>query len=155
VEQGGGGDAPALAAHIAARLSPANGALLHAAGNVVRGDFQTMLEAQDFQVRRVVLYRAEPIARLDEGAAQAIGAGGLDGVLLHSPRSAREFVRLVAQARLSRACADLTAYCLSHAVAKAGATVTWRAVHVAARPDQEALLALLAAAPAATPPAGR
>jgi uroporphyrinogen-III synthase len=101
-------------------------------------------------VRRVVLYRAEPIARLDEGAAQAIGAGGLDGVLLHSPRSAREFVRLVAQARLSRACADLTAYCLSPEVAKASGTVAWRALHVASRPDQEALLALLASVPPAT-----
>lgn len=152
VEQGGG-DAPSLAARIAGRLSPGGGALLHAAGNVVRGDFQTILEAHGFQVRRVVLYRAEPVARLDEGAAQAIGAGGLDGVLLHSPRSAREFVRLVVQARLSRACAELTAYCLSPEVAKACAAVAWRAVQVAARPDQEALLALLARAQAASSPA--
>ncbi len=150
VERGSGGDAPALAAHIVARLSPANGSLLHAAGNVVRGDFQTTLEAHGFRVRRVVLYRAEPVARLDDGAEQAIGAGGLDGVLLHSPRSAREFVRLVAQARLSGACAELTAYCLSHEVAKASTAVAWRTVHIAARPDQEALLALLASAPAPT-----
>lgn len=144
----GGGDALDLADRVIARLSPAGGPLLHAAGAVVRDDFQVRLESRGFKVRRVVLYRAEPVAQLDEAAEQALGSGGLDGVLLHSPRSARRFVRLVEQARLGGACAVLAAFCLSEAVAAAARALPWRAVHVAARPDQDALLDLLAAATA-------
>lgn len=138
-----GGNATALAELTAARLEPASGALLHAAGNVVKDVLQSRLEAAGFAVRRVVLYRADPVSTLDSIAEQALSGGNLDGVILHSPRSARHFVQLVQQARLGSACAELCAFCLSAEVAEAIAELTWREVRIAAGTDLESMLALL------------
>ena len=142
VEQAGG-NAAALADLVIERLDPKEGALFHPAGNVVRDGLQARLEARNFAVRRVVLYRADPIRHLDETAEQALSGGNLDGVFLHSPRSASHFVHLVQQARLGSACAELCAFCLSADVADAIQALTWRDIRIAARPDQDALLDLL------------
>lgn len=138
-----GGNAAALADLTAARLDPSSGALLHAAGNVVKDVLQTRLEAAGFKVRRVVLYRADPVSSLDSMAEQALSSGGLDGVILHSPRSARQFVHLAQQARLGSACAELFAFCLSNEVAEAIAELTWRDIRIAGGTDLESMLALL------------
>ncbi len=66
----------------------------------------------------------------------------MDGVLFFSPRTAESFASLCARDGLSERCRTLTAFCLSPAVAEAAA-LPWRAVRIAARPDQESLLELL------------
>ena len=74
-----------------------------------------------------------------------IEAGTLDGVLLFSPRTAALFAELVTDAGLSEACREMSAYCLSPAVAEKAQSVTWRDVVVAAESNQEALLRALGA----------
>ena len=137
------GDVAALAALLRARLDRADGALLHAAGSVTAGDLPGDLGG--FEVRRAVLYRAEPAASLSGPARAALAAGDLDVVLLYSPRTAATFARLVTAAGLSYACWDLTAMCLSPAVAEALTGLDFRRVEVAPRPEETALLALLGA----------
>jgi uroporphyrinogen-III synthase len=138
-----------LAALVRARLDPEQGALLHGAGADVAGDLAGALAAAGFDVRRVVLYRAAKARRLPEAAARALAEGALDAVLFFSPRTAATFVSLARQAGVAPALVRLDALCLSEAVAAAARSVAWRAVAVAARPDQPALLQLVSHAAAA------
>lgn len=146
------GDVHALAALAARRCRPADGVLLHVAGTTVAGDLSGMLAQHGFAVRRLSLYDARPSSRLTPVTAAALNGDSaddrLDGVLIFSPRTARSFVSLVAEAGLISRCRTVDMYCLSPAVAEAVCTcgsgpVSWRSVQVAARPDQDALLALL------------
>ncbi|MEQ8282239.1 MAG: uroporphyrinogen-III synthase [Parvibaculum sp.] len=137
------GDVDALAALVCLELAPDGGPLLHVAGRVVAGDLRAVLAAQGFAVERVVLYEAVAADRLPEAARTALTEGGIDGVLLHSPRTARIFVSLVRAAGLEPALCRMMAFCLSQAVADALGDTTFLTVKIAERPEQAALLDLL------------
>jgi uroporphyrinogen-III synthase len=62
------------------------------------------------------------------------------GVVLFSPRTAATFVTLVTNAGAADACRDLTAFCLSDAVAVRARAVTWGRIVVARRPDQASMV---------------
>lgn len=140
-----GGDVEALAATVREEVDPGAGALLHVAGSVVAGDLAGSLGGSGFDVRRAVLYAAEVPAALPAAAAEGLTAGTIDAIVLFSPRTARTFVDLVVAAGLAGACRAVVALCLSPAVAAVAATVEWRAVRTAARPEQDALLDLVSA----------
>lgn len=137
-----GGDVADLAELVAARLTPANGALVHAAGSVVAGDLAGRLAARGFALRRARLYEALPATALDAAAAAALARGDVAVALFFSPRTAETFVRLAAAATLP-ACRGMTAIALSPQVAAALAPVAWRSTRIAATPTQDSLLAAL------------
>ena len=139
-----GGDVAALADLAASVCDPAAGALVHVAGSHVAGDLAGRLTERGFTLRRETLYTAKRAEALSDAAAAALRQGALDAVLLFSPRTADSFVTLAARAGVTADLARVRALCLSAAVAEAAGTVAWRALDVAARPDQEALLALVA-----------
>lgn len=137
------GDVDALAALACLELAPDGGPLLHTAGSVVAGDLKAVLEARGFEVERAILYEAVAAQTLPETAHAALAGGGVDGVLLYSPRTARIFMSLAREAGLEASLGDVTAYCLSPAVAEALGDTGFLTVKIAPRPDQAALLALL------------
>lgn len=142
------GDVHALVRRAVALLRPGDGPLLYISGAVTAGDLAAKLQASGFEVDRVVAYEARPAEALPSQCAEAIATGDADGVFLYSPRSARVWASLVAEAGLSRAAAELVHYCLSANVAGAlreslGEGVT---VKVARRPDEPAMLELIPAA---------
>lgn len=139
-----GGDVDDLAMLVGASLDAGAGTLLHAAGSRVAGDLAGLLAAVGFTYRRDLLYRATKAERLPDAARAALEAGDVDGVLLYSPRTGAAFAKLVAEAGLAGRLDGVTAYCLSPAVADAVRHLPWASVRVAQRPEQEALLALLA-----------
>lgn len=142
-----GGDVDSLAAVVRARLRPEDGPLLHVSGTEVAGDLAGRLAADGFACDRRVLYRAVAVDRLSAAATTALAAGDVDGVVLYSPRTARLFTALARAAGVSHACAGMTAYCLSAAVASAAADgLDWRRLVTAAKPDQPSMLAALAEA---------
>lgn len=149
--QSAGGDIHDLAALLARRCRPRDGALLHVAGSHVAGDLGALLAEAGLTVRRAVLYEAVAADRLPETAATALRTGRVTGVLFFSPRTAALFARLVVAAGLVQCLKPLTALCLSPAVASRLDGLGWRDVRVAPRPDMPALLALLDAAPASSP----
>ncbi|HBC55370.1 MAG TPA: uroporphyrinogen-III synthase [Alphaproteobacteria bacterium] len=136
------GDVHALADLVTNSVSPDDGILFHAAGSTLAGDLKALLEAEGFTIFRTAIYHARTATALSDTAADLIAAGGLDGVLLYSPRTARTFVRLLRDAGLEEHCRTISAYCLSRAVADAIAGLPWHAVHVAAQPTQADLLRL-------------
>ncbi len=144
-----GGDVEALAVLAAERLRAAAGALLHVSGSAVAGDLAGRLGAAGFEVRRAVLYEARAAESLSPETARDLARGAIGGVMLFSPRTAKTFVTLAARAGLGEALAATEALCLSEAVAAAARALPWRAVRIAERPDQAALVAFVA------PPAAR
>ncbi|TVR97349.1 MAG: uroporphyrinogen-III synthase [Rhodospirillales bacterium] len=146
-----GGEVTSLAARIAADLDPAAGAVLHIAGSKLAGDLAGALRTSGFSYRRAVLYEARRRQTLPAVARTALGAAAVDGVVFYSPRTARIFAELTSDAGLAPACAGLVAFCLSAAVADAAATLPWARLQVAARPDGDAMLALITEAASCRP----
>lgn len=137
------GDVADLAALIAERLDPEGGAVLHIAATKLAGDLGGDLKGRGFVYRRAVLYDARPATHLTPETVAAIRDGRIDGVLLFSPRTADVFVSLARKARIVRSCRQLTAFCLSTAVAERARALTWREIAVAGTPEQDSLLALI------------
>ncbi|WP_158292044.1 uroporphyrinogen-III synthase [Paracraurococcus ruber] len=142
------GDAAALADHAAARLDPAAGPLLLAVGEGYGAELAADLRGRGFRVLRRIAYAARPAATLPAEAVAALQKdGAVVAVLFFSPRSAGCAISLLKASGLGAAAAGLEALAISPRVAEAAARAispfAWRAVRVAGRPDQDALLALL------------
>lgn len=133
------GDVDKLAAHVAAICDPDDGPLLHAAGSVTAGNLAGALGTHGFDVRVERLYEAKPVAVLPEAALDALSAGSVDGAVMYSPRTAKVFDGLVADAGLSSQLAAMRLFALSANVDDASAG-PWKERHIAAAPDQESLL---------------
>ncbi|MCZ6764161.1 MAG: uroporphyrinogen-III synthase [Alphaproteobacteria bacterium] len=147
----GSGDVGGLAELVRAKLDPAAGALLHAAGSHIAGDLAGDLERGGYGVRRAVLYEARAATRLSEATRTGLAAGTIAAALFYSPRSAKRFVTLADESGFGETMARLIAICLSDAVADAlsppgalpGAPIRLAGIHVAAQPEQAALLEIL------------
>lgn len=124
------GDVVALAELAKATLDPAKGTLIHIGGEHVAGDLAGTLQAAGFSVERRIAYAARAAATLPGAYRQP-----LDLVLFHSARAAETFVALGAPGA-----AQLTAACLSPAVAAAASQTTWKRLIVAPAPREAALL---------------
>ncbi len=138
-----GGDVDALARLAVARLNPADGVLYQAAASQGDGDLKVALEAAGFTLRREVLYETVPASDLSSTLRRELAAGQVAAATFFSPRTAEIFAGLVEKLGLSGACAETTAICLSAAVAERLGGLEWRALRVAERPNQAALLARL------------
>jgi uroporphyrinogen-III synthase len=132
------GDARALAEAVPRWLKPDAGVLLHVCGEQNEGALAETLMRKGYEVRREILYLVEPLP-LAEDAIAALQARTVDAALFFSPRSARIFVEQAQSLPLGA----VTALCISPATAKALPEARFAAVRVAAKPNQEALLALL------------
>jgi len=134
-----GGDVDDLARLVTERCNPKKGVLLHAAGSVSAGDLAAMLEPQGYKVWREMLYEARTATVLPSEVAEALSNGGVDGVVLYSPRTATHFRHLLSAAHLDDRLDALTLFALSNNVL-AAAGEGWAGTVVAAHPDQESLL---------------
>ncbi|MBL8805342.1 MAG: uroporphyrinogen-III synthase [Rhodospirillales bacterium] len=137
-----GGDVDALAALVRARLKPADGALVHAAGTVVAGDLAGALAADGFEVRRTPLYVAESAAELPDAAVAELRAGRIDAVTFFSPRTAEIFARSAHRAGLADEFGGVAAVALAQSAFDAlhRENVPFGAEIAAARPEETALL---------------
>jgi uroporphyrinogen-III synthase len=120
------GDVAALAALATRDLDPARGKLIQIAGDHVSADLAGGLARAGFKIERRAAYAARAAITLPEAFN-----GPLDIVLFHSARAAGTFVRLGAPRS-----AQLTAACLSQAVADAAAAVPWRNLIVSPAPRE-------------------
>lgn len=137
------GDVDGLAKMVKEKCDPKKGTLLHVAGSRLAGDLKGMLEKDGFTYARVVLYSADKTTELSLTLSQEIKAGKIDGVLLYSPRTSTAFAELARKGGVQGHLKNMTAYCLSDAVAKNLDGTTFKEVKTAKTPDQAALLSLL------------
>lgn len=137
------GDARDLVALASRLLNPAGAALLLACGAGDGEDIARALRGRGFRVQRRVIYAAEPAPSLPDPAIAALQGDNLHAATFFSAETARYFVRLILRAGLAPALGATTALAISPAVALALAELPWRDVWIAARPNQDELLALL------------
>jgi uroporphyrinogen-III synthase len=138
------GNVSDLARLVAARLQPA-AHLLYLAGADRSGDLAGDLRARGFVVETVIIYRMIAATTLPPAAAQALGSG-IDGVLHFSRRSAEAFVETARAAGVLESALRAAHFCLSAQVAEPLAQAGAADIRVAERPNEAALLALIAAA---------
>jgi uroporphyrinogen-III synthase len=131
------GDAKALAAATRS-WAPPHSVLLHVCAEDAPGALAEQLSQSGYTVRRFALYAIEPASHLADAARQALKDRALDAVMFFSPRTARIFLQ-VAEG-LPTDC--LTAFCISQATADALAPASFAQIRIAARPNQDAMLAL-------------
>lgn len=133
-------------AHLVARRVPQGASLLYLAGEDRAGDLAGELRGRGFIAQTVVLYRAVATASLPQAAADAL-AGGVDGVLHFSRRSADTYVAVARAASALESALRPAHFCLSAQVAeplkRAGASI----IRVAPRPAAAALIELVCANP--------
>ncbi len=136
--EGGVGD---LAQLVIGRM-PKGASLLYLGGADRSGDLAGDLRAKGFAVETIVVYRAVAITRLPQRAAEAL-AGGLQGVLHYSRRSAAAYVNAARAAGQLANALKPAQFCLSAPIAEplqwAGAVE----VHIAPRPTEAALVELI------------
>jgi len=133
-----------LARLVAARLQPA-APLLYLAGEDRSGDLAGDLRARGFVVETVIVYRAIAATGLPPAAAEAL-AGGVDGVLHFSRRSAEVFVDAARAAGVLESALQAAHFCLSAPIAEPLVQAGAADIRVAERPNEAVLLALIAAA---------
>jgi uroporphyrinogen-III synthase len=119
--------------------------LLHLAGEDRSGDLAGELAAEGRMVHTVVVYRAVKADKFPPAVAAALAAGQIDGVLHFSRRSAEAYIECARAATLLDRALATAHYCLSAQIAEPLRAAGAKATHIAARPDEAALIALLGA----------
>lgn len=137
------GDVEALAQLVLELAKPEDGALLHCAGTRQAGDLAGMLSEHGFIYRREVLYEAKAAQCLQAPTIAALKNHELDGVLLFSPRTATIFMNCLENSGCAPRPDQLTAYCLSQAVADRVQARGWTRVKIARKPTQDALIEIV------------
>lgn len=135
-----------LEAKIRSQLMPDKGPLLYVRGQHVAGNLGDNLIAAGFDVDEVILYEAVESVAFSSAVLVEFQQGLFDGVVLFSPRTARIFCKLIENAGLGKALAEVTLYCLSQNVADSCGFADGMAGErrvIAKMPTQESLIAAI------------
>jgi len=137
------GDSDALAALVAQSCDRSAGPLLFACGRDQGAALATELRKRGLAVVRRVVYAAAPASALPETARDALLSGRLTAALFFSAATARHCVRLIQAERLGETVRSVEALAIGQPAAVALQPLPWRRTRVAAKPNQDAMLALL------------
>ena len=135
----GDGNAQDLAALVIETSTPNAGKLLHMANAAAAGNLAKTLQSAGFKVEFSPLYAAIPAEAVPAEAAAALAGSAACIVLVHSAKGAEAFANLTE--RLDLSIHHLVA--VSKAAAAPLLSRNFKRVHVAARPNEAALLATL------------
>jgi uroporphyrinogen-III synthase len=138
-----GGDAKDLARLAKARLPRTARPILLAVGESQGNALADELRTGGFRVLRRVVYSVVPAQALTAPAVAALRAGHVRAALFFSAETARHFVQLVQRARVGTAVRSVEAISIGRPAAMALEQLTWRRIRIAARPNQDEMLALL------------
>lgn len=136
------GDASDLVALIEARGAGPS-PLLYLAGEDQATDIATELATHGIGVTTVIVYRAVAATALPPATRAAILSNQINGVLHYSRRSAQAFVDCARQGGILDEALSPSHYCLSEQVAGPLREAGAKGLRIAAKPEENALLALL------------
>jgi uroporphyrinogen-III synthase len=137
------GDAVALAALAARLCDQHSGPLLFVCGRCQGEGLVSDLRARGFAVLRRVTYATVPADNLPAAAREALLDGELTAALFYSAETSRHLVRLIRAEDLQENVRTVDALAIGERAAVALRELPWRSTCIAARPNQEAMLALL------------
>lgn len=138
----GAGDGAALAAAVGAVLPPGAGPLLYVAARDRSLDLGADLVRAGYRTTTVEAYRTDAVPHLMPATVAALKGGAIDAVLIYSRRTAAALADAAAVDGVRDALARVEGLAISDAVAAVLAPHV-RAVRVATRPDEDAMLALV------------
>jgi uroporphyrinogen-III synthase len=138
-----GGDANDLASLARVRLPRNARPILLAVGQFQGNALADGLRTAGFRVLRRVVYSMVPARVLPPPAVAALRDGHVRAALFFSAETAQHFVQLVQHARVGAALGSVEAISIGRPAAMALERLTWRRIRVAARPNQDEMLALL------------
>jgi uroporphyrinogen-III synthase len=130
------GDVASLASALTARRRELTGVILYPAAAEPAQDLAGALEAVGLKVRQTALYETVTLQPSDAFAEQL---PQIDGVLVHSAKAAQALAAFLKQ----HPAPQLTAYCLSPAIARPLARAGLAGRRSAAAPNEASLFALL------------
>ncbi len=125
--------------------------LIHVTGEHQAFDLAGALAREGLQLSTLHVYVMKAREAFDSGVAGDLRSGASGGVILMSPRTAEIFVALCRKHELLESAKALRYFGLAESVAKKLKPLEPAHVNIAAKPNREALLALIAA----LPPAGQ
>lgn len=137
------GDAIDLAGLAKAQLPWNARPILLAVGQFQGNALADALRTAGFRVLRRVVYSMVPARALTAPALAALRTGQVQAALFFSAATARHFVQLAERARVGAALRSVEAITIGRPAAMALERLTWRRIRVAARPNQDEMLALL------------
>jgi uroporphyrinogen-III synthase len=121
--------------------------VLYLAGEERARDLAADLKSFGIAVETVVAYRALAVSKLPEAICEALAAGNIDGVLHFSRRSAEAYIRCAQNAAILQQALAPAHYALSQQVVEPLALAGADTIFIADRPDEAALINLIAASP--------
>jgi uroporphyrinogen-III synthase len=136
------GDASDLVAAVAAGVTP-GATLLLVTGQGLGHALAAGLRAAGYAVIRRSVYAPVPVRRLPPPALRALRSGRLRAALFFSADTATRFAAMVERAALHDTVGNTDAVAISPAAGVALEKLPWRRILIAARPNQDAMLALL------------
>lgn len=117
--------------------------ILYVTGRVRAPDFEHALRKLGMHFKPVMSYDTVLVSYTTDFLMEFFGRGRIDYCLLYSRWGAEEFLRLVSQTEIVHRFDNTSIFCLSSHVANALIGVDKALIHVADRPDEDALFALL------------
>ncbi|MGN6465274.1 MAG: uroporphyrinogen-III synthase [Rhizobiaceae bacterium] len=138
----GPGDGDGLALLMTRRI-PSGSRVAYLCGRRRTGGFETALKAAGVAVLPVETYDTAACSYSDEALKAAVGAGGVDIVLLYSRAAAEELSVLTDRSVVTPSLAQSTFICISPRVAEPIIPFGRGRVRIAATPDEGAMLMLL------------
>ncbi len=141
-----GGDVRDLVQFVTKRHADAKAPLLYLAGEDRAADLIAELAVHGIAAEMAVVYRAVT-APFPPALSTALKAGEVDAVLHFSRRSAANYVAGAQNAGLAAPALGVRHFCLSQQVAEPLAAAGAKAIAIAKRPEEAALLELLDQAP--------
>jgi uroporphyrinogen-III synthase len=136
------GDADDLAATVRNTIAP-GATLLLVTGQGLGHPLAASLRAAGYAVIRRSVYAPMPVRRLPVPALRALRSGQVTAALFFSADSAACFAAMVSRITLQDSFGNTDAVAISPGAAVALKGLHWRRILVAARPNQDAMLALL------------
>jgi uroporphyrinogen-III synthase len=136
------GDATDLAALVGVSL-PQRAAVLLITGRGLGSALAATLRGAGFAVMRRCVYAPIPVRRLPAPALSALRSGRLRAAMFFSADTATRFATMLSQDALYDTVMKTDAVAISKGTAVALNGLPWRRILVAARPNQDAMLALL------------
>jgi uroporphyrinogen-III synthase len=121
-------------------VQPAAGNLVHVTSEDAQTDFYDTLLDDGYGIEQIHVYKAVAATALAADTIRALQAKRIFAITFYSARTARIFQALAAGESLR----DVTAVCLSDAVADALSVAQWKAVCVAKSPNHTAMMDCLA-----------
>ncbi len=122
-----------------------DGPLVHITGEHQAFDMHGALSRQGLPVQTVHVYSMEACRELSPSVDSMLKAGGIDGVILMSPRTADIYVSLCHRHGNLNSAKTLSYFCLSENVAAKLASLEPHHVRISGKPSRKALLDLLSA----------